>query len=220
MRRLAGGRWHGEVFYALLLTAAAASVFYYRQNHAGQVGGPISVEKMLWLAYAITAWYVMPACLLRHPTLARSLRVILGTFLASMLARGVIELWLIYVAFGWSPLYGVAHNLTTTALFVVLLRRFRPELDALAGFDAGVRRFVGSIRLSLVFETVFALLFYRMQVHQDAVYFASSTEAFAHINLLTRGVDAVVYTDLALFLWRQRGPLFTRPGVAMAVEAA
>jgi hypothetical protein len=205
---------------ALALTAAAGVVFYYRQNHAGQVGGPISVEKMLWLHYAILAWFVIPACLLRHPDLARPLRVILGGFLASMLGRGVIELWLIYVAFGWSPLYGIAHNLANLALLAVLGRRFRPDLGALVGFNAGVRRFLGSIRLSLVAESVFALLFYRMQVHQDAVYFASPTEAFAHINLLTRWVDAAVYTDLALFLWRHRRALFTRAPAIVAAPAA
>jgi hypothetical protein len=214
------GRWHGELLYALLLVAAAAVVFYYRQNHAGQVGGPISVEKILWLHYAIVAWYVIPAGLLRHPALAPSLRVILGSFLASMLARGVIELWLIYVAFGWSPLYGIAHNLTNMALFAVLCRRHRAELAGLRGFDVGVRRFVGSIRLSLVAESVFALLFYRMQVHQEAIYFASPTEAFAHINLLTRWVDAVVYTDLAIFLWRYRQALFRRPPALAPLPAA
>ncbi len=215
-----GHAWHGEMLYGLLGMAAFSAVFYWRQNYAGQVGGPMSVEKILWLNYALTAWFVVPAFLLRRPDLAPPLRVILGAFLASMLGRGGVELWLIYVAFGWSPLYGIAHNLANLALFAVLCRRYRDRLAALDGFDAGVCGFVTSIRLSLVAESVFAALFYRMAVHQDAIYFAPPTEAFAHINLLTRAVDVAVYGYLGAFLWRHRLALFTRPARRWHAEAA
>ena len=211
--------WHGEMLYGLCVMAAFSAVFYYRQNYVGQVGGPMSVEKILWLNYALTAWFVIPAFLLRHPDLAPPLRVILGSFLASMLGRGVVELWLIYVAFGWSPLYGIAHNLGNMALFAVVCRAFRGRLADLDPFNAGVRRFVTSIRLSLVAESVFAALFYRMSVHQEAVYFAPPTAAFVHINLLTRGVDVAAYTGLAVFLWRQRDALFTRPARRLEAPA-
>jgi hypothetical protein len=211
--------WHGEMLYGLCVMAAFSAAFYYRQNYAGQVGGPMSVEKILWLNYALTAWFVIPAFLLRHPDLAPPLRVILGSFLASMLGRGVIELPLIYVAFGWSPLYGIAHNLGNMALFFVLFRWLRGRLADLDDFNAGVRGFVTSIRWSLLAESVFAALFYRMAVHQDAVYFAPPTEAFAHINALTRWVDVAVYTSLGVFLWRQRHALFTRPAGALEASA-
>jgi hypothetical protein len=191
--------------------AAVSTFFYYRQNYAGQIGGPMSIEKILWLNYALTAWFVMPAFLLHHPALHRPLRVTVGCFLASMLGRGVIEVWLIYVAFGWSPLYGIAHNLSNIALLTALGRLLRGDWAHLDHFNAGVWRFLSSIRLSLVAESVFAALFYRMHVHQDAVYFAPPTDAFLHINLLTRLVDVAVYTDLGLFLWRHRRALFTRP---------
>src|SRR2546422_10677472 len=92
--------------------AAFSTIFYCRQNYAGQVGGPMSVEKILWLNYALTAWLVIPPVLLRPPDLAPPLRVILGSFLASMLGRGVIEVWLLYLAFGWSPPFWLAHKLS------------------------------------------------------------------------------------------------------------
>ncbi len=203
---------------ALLLTGAASAVFYYRQNFAGQVGGPISIEKSLWLNYTITAWFVIPAFLVWHPALTRRLRTVLGWFLASMVARGVAELWLIYVAFGWSPLYGIAHDVVTIALIAVLRRRAEREPARLEAFEAAVLRFCTSIQASLVAEIAFAALFYRMGVHGDAVYFAPPTAAFAHINLLTRGVDVVVYADLARFLWRQRGPLFGRLAPVVRAE--
>lgn len=195
---------------ALVLGAAVSAVFYYRQNWVGQVGGPISVEKMLWLHYAITTWFVVPAFLVRQSRLARPLRLILGSFLASMLARGVAELWLIYVAFGWSPLYGISHDLFNIVLIAVLRRGRRRQLAGLDAFNADVRRFTAAIQLSMVAEIVFAALFYRMHVHEDAVYFASPTEGFAHINLLTRWVDVAVYAELGRFLWQQRRVLFRR----------
>ena len=201
---------------ALLLTAATSAVFYYRQNFAGQVGGAISIEKSLWLNYTITAWFVIPAFLVAHPAVARPLRAILGWFLASMVARGMAELWLIYVVFAWSPIYGITHDVFNIALIATIRRGKRHELRGLDAFNSAVLRFCTSIQASLVAEIAFAALFYRMRVHDDAVYFAAPTPEFAHINLLTRCVDLLVYADLARFLWRQRGPLFARPAGEMA----
>jgi hypothetical protein len=59
-----------------------------------------------------------------------------------------------------------------------------------------------------------------MYVHQEAIYFAAPTEAFAHINLLTRVVDVAVYAYLGAFLWRHRQALFTRPARVLEPEAA
>ena len=204
-------RWHGGLLYALLATASVAAVFYGRQNFGGQVGGPISLEKMLWLNYTVTAWFVVPGFLVRHPALDPRLRGILGIFLASMITRGAAELWLIYVAFGWSPLYGITHDVLTIGLVAILRLTLRGHPSGSDSFNTAVRRYCTSIQLALVAEIAFAALFYRMHVHQDAVYFAPPTAAFAHINLLTRWVDAAVYADLGLFLWRQRRALFTRP---------
>lgn len=212
-------RWSGGFLTALLVTAAASAVFYYRQNFAGQVGGPISIEKSLWLNYTLTAWFVVPAFLAWQPALTPPLRRVLVWFLASMVTRGVAELWLIYVTFGWSPVYGITHDLFNVALIAALRPRARTEGGRLDPFNAAVRRFCTSIQVSLVAEVVFATLFYRMNVHRDAVYFAPPTEAFAHINLLTRYVDIVLYTDLAWFLWRQRGTLFARTAVSSGAQS-
>jgi len=198
---------------ALALTVAASAVFYWRQNYAGQVGGPISIEKSLWLNYTITAWFVVPAFLVRHAGVDRALRIVLGSFLASMLARGVIELWLIYVAFGWSPIYGIAHDALNITLIAALRGWFRPGLAALDPFNVAVRRFLTVVQASFVAEIAFAALFYRMAVHQDAVYFAAPTEEFAHINRLTGWVDIAVYAHLAWFVLGQRARLLRRRAV-------
>jgi hypothetical protein len=194
--------------YAVVGVAVASAVFCYRQNVAGQMGGPMSVEKILWLNYAITAWFVVPFFLARHPWVDPALRRILGLFLLGMVARGAIELWLLYVAVSWDPLYGIAHDLASIALIGVLRHRLPSRLARRGRLDGDVRAVLGSLQAGLVAEIVFAILFRRMGVHGQAVYFAADTAEFAHINLLTRVVDVLVYADLARFLWRQRARLF------------
>ena len=201
--------WRGGLLYGIAGVCVLSSVLYYRQNVAGQVGGPISVEKILWLNYTIIAWFVIPFGLLCQSGLDRALRIILATFLASMIGRAAIELPLIYVVFGWTPMYGIAHDLFNIGLIAAFRIAFKDRLDRLSdSFNLGVRRFCTTIQGALIAEIIFAALFYRMRVHQDAVYFAPPTEAFRHINVLTRWVDVAVYTDLGLFLWRQRLRLF------------
>jgi hypothetical protein len=199
----AGGVAPG-LLYAIAGVAAFSAGFYYRQNVSGQVGGPISVEKILWLNYTLTAWFVVPAFLARHPGLDPALRTIIRCFLASMLVRAAVELPLIYVTFGWSPIYGIAHDVFNIVMIAVLRVAYRDRLARLDPFNREVRRFCAAVQLALVAEIVFAALFYRMGVHREAVYYAPPTEAFRHINLLTRWVDVAVYAHLAFFLWRGR----------------
>jgi len=194
----------GGLAWALAAVLLASVVFYYRQNVAGQIGGPMSVEKILWLNYAISAWFVMPFYLARHPAVHPALRLILGVFLSGMVARGAAELWLLYVSVSWDPVYGITQDVASIAVIGVLRRRFRSRLSSLGGFNGDVRRFLWTLQASLAAEIVFAALFRRMGVHEQAVYFAADTAEFARINLLTRVVDVLVYADLARLLWRQR----------------
>jgi hypothetical protein len=45
---------------ALATLAGLAALFYSRQNAGLQVGGAISIPKMLWLSYALATWFVLP----------------------------------------------------------------------------------------------------------------------------------------------------------------
>src|SRR5262245_30199070 len=93
---------------SLALLAVVGIVFFHRQNAGAQLGGPISLPKMLWLAYAIAAWYVVPPFLWRDERLEPAIRRVFGVFWAWMLSRGLIELVMLYVFVHWNPLYGVA----------------------------------------------------------------------------------------------------------------
>ena len=94
----------------LLLLACLCLIFYHRQNAGLQTGGAISLPKMLWLAYAIAAWFVLPFFLWRDARLDARLRRVFGVFWLLMIARGAAELPLLYFFEHWNPLYGIAHD--------------------------------------------------------------------------------------------------------------
>lgn len=194
----------------LLLAIAAlfliSAGFFYRQNYTDQLGGPISLVKLLWLDYALTAWVLVPLYFWRSEHVSPGLRSLFGWHLASFAARGLVELWMLYVTHSWIPPYGIAHNLFTMALITLRLRK----LGVIAGpEDAAARHWADTIRLGLVFEISFAWLFFRA-VNWDTAHrwFASDDPAFAFINGLTWVAVAAGYTDLILtMLWLRKPAL-------------
>src|SRR5262245_35403565 len=87
---------------ALAFLAGSGILFYHRQNASAQIGGPISLPKMLWLAYAIAAWFVVPPFLWRDQRLEPAVRRVFGVFWTWMLGRGVIELVMLYLIVHWN----------------------------------------------------------------------------------------------------------------------
>lgn len=191
----------------LVALAAVSALFYYRQNWTGQIGGPISPAKILWLDYALVAWLLVPFALWRAPGVHPGLRRIYGAHLAGFAARGAIEIWLLYGRHAWIPPYGIAHDLLTIALITVLLRRAEPSLrETPDRVNREALRFLTSIRLGLCCEALFAWLFFRAVSGRTGVtWFASSDPRFAAINALTWMVVIVAYADLVrklAALWR------------------
>lgn len=198
---------------ALLLWIATLAVisgwFYYRQNFAGQIGGEMSIAKLLWLDYAIIAWFFLPFFLCRSAVISPTLRWIYGAHLVTFVVRGLIELWLLYVTIAWIPPYGITHDLIVIALITGLLWRGRNELGQLD--DAANRaaiRFLTSIRVGLICEIIFAWLFYRVIEGKIGIYFASRDPIFATINGLTWTAVLILYPDLLRTLWLGRDALF------------
>lgn len=205
--------------FALLFGIAALAVisgwFYYRQNFAGQIGGEMSIAKLLWLDYAIIAWFFLPFFLCRSHVVSPMLRWIYGAHLITFVVRGVIELWLLYVTIAWIPPYGITHDLLIIALITCLLWRGREELRRLD--DAANRaalRFLTSIRVGLICEIIFAWLFYRVIEGKIGIYFASRDPIFATINALTWMAVLILYPDLLRTLWLGRDALFPVPRLA------
>lgn len=183
---------------ATAVLAVSSAVFFWRQNYAGQIGGEMSVAKILWLDYAIVAWFIVPAFLCRSPLLSRAWRVVFGAHLINFSTRAVIELWLLYVTIGWSPVYGIIHDLFSIALIAVLARRAIVEDEP----SAMARHFSWSLRATLVCEIAFAALFHAETAGEYAIYFASDDPRFRLINTLTTVVVLAAYADLLLLLRR------------------
>src|SRR5262245_36539824 len=104
----------------------AALVFRHGQNAGGRIGGPISWPKLLWLTYTLAAWFVAAFFFWRSAQVAPARRRAYGWHLASFTARGLIELWLIYVAVAWIPPYGITHDVLDIALITAVTRGAGP----------------------------------------------------------------------------------------------
>jgi hypothetical protein len=190
----------------LMLLTLVGIGFYFRQNAGLQVGGPISPPKMLWLAYALTAWFLLPLFLWRDERLAIPVRRIFMTFWIAMMVRGAAELILMYGFKHWNPVYGISHDLFCIGL-ILLLRRRVVVKDAL---NSRALRFSGSILVSLVAEVAFAGMFLQTKAYQEAVYFAAPDASWGYINLVTSAVLLFVYPDLIATLVTLYFPGFIR----------
>jgi hypothetical protein len=207
---VAGVPRRSVTFPASVIALLAVSLwFYYRQNFAGQIGGTMSVAKLLWLDYALLAWFIVPCFVWRSPLIEPQLRGIYGAYLANFLVRGVVELWMLYVTISWLPPYGITHDLFSIGLVTTLLLRRREKLSQLHDEqNLAARRFLVSIRLGLVCEIILACLFYRATEGRIGIYFASDDPHFAFINRLTWAIVLFAYADLLNFLWRARRIFF------------
>lgn len=183
---------------AFLVLAVVSIWFFYRQNYMHQIGGPISIPKLLWLDYALMAWFIFPFFIWRCSDVAPALRRIYRIHLLNWLFRGVIELWLLYGSVSWTPLYGITHDIFSILLLTGLIKRQNQPKDLP---DRAAFHFLTSIRLSLVCEICFAWLFRRARGGAVTLYFASHASHFAFINALTSVVLLFAYPD---FLWTLR----------------
>jgi hypothetical protein len=166
--------------------------FYYRQNAGLQVGGEISAVKMLWLFYAIAAWFVLPAFLWRDARLAVPVRRLFGAFWIAMAVRGIAELVLLYFFQHWHPLYGISHDVFCIFLVLGLRHRLTPD----DGTNRRALQFTTSLLVSLCAEIAFAGMFMQTGAHANAVYFASTAASWGYINMVTGVVLVFVYPDL------------------------
>jgi hypothetical protein len=105
-------------FVALVVLAV---VFYPLQNAGVMPGGQVAPVKVAWLAYAIMIWYLIPALLLCDARISATVRLAVAVLLVSMLSRGLVELYMMYVTMSWHPWMGIAHNLFTFSLMLLIL---------------------------------------------------------------------------------------------------
>lgn len=105
---------------SLWLCAVATVAFYVWQNHFAAQGGVIALPKALWLGLTIYYWLLLPPLLLAGGRLDARLARAYGWFWLPMLARALIELWLLYGGGGWRYAYGIAHDVFSLLLLLGL----------------------------------------------------------------------------------------------------
>jgi hypothetical protein len=207
-RRLSAAAWS-----ALVVLAVAAGAFYWMQNEMRPVGGTISGPKLVWLAYAILLWLVLPALVTGDPRLGAAWRRPFLALFVLMLARGVIELWMLYVALIWSTWYGIGHDAACVAVLFAcawrLKERAQSRLERLVLLHLGVS--------ALMFGPEIYFAWY-MQAHfntkgDEAIYFVPDDPAYAAVLRATTAAVGflTLYFPFFLYQWLHGAPERDRP---------
>jgi hypothetical protein len=201
------------IWVGLAVIAVVAALTYVRQNRGVRMGGKISRGKALWLGYALSLWFVICPALAFEPRLPVAFRVVLGTFGASMWARGLLELYLLYVGRRWKPSYGVAHDAFCLLLIVAqgawLARPTAAALGTPLANWALVLTVV--VIVSLILEIGYARSFHRIVEGQttgeDGIWFASADDPrFLTLVRVTAIANVPLYAFLVCFLIVVVGP--------------
>lgn len=185
---------------ALVAWVGGALAFYAVQNHLRPVGGDISLAKLAWLAYAVLFWFMLPALLAADPRLPAAWRRPFMALLVLMLARGLAELWMLYVSLNWLPWYGIAHDIVCAIVLGAFLARLRP----ISGLQRTVFVHLAVTTALFAPEIYFAwyMVTYFNTRGDDAIYFVPDDPVHATVLNVTAAVVICLTLYLPFFLHR------------------
>lgn len=189
---------------ALLALSVLLGVFFWRRQNVHKArGGPISAPKVAWLFYAVFLWFLLCPLVALESALHPDLRLVLGGFGACMWARGVAELYMLYVSHSWRPPYGIGHDVLCILLLLAGVSWYQVHRTAPPSpLDVWALSLVALVLVSLAVEVLYATLFFQA-VHghttgEDGVWFADEEQAhFRRINRITLGFNIPLYAGLA-----------------------
>jgi hypothetical protein len=193
--------WTGAAIAAWALAAAA---FYLVQTHLRPVGGEISLAKLLWLACAVLMWFVLPALISVDPRLPAPLRQPFRVLFWLIVARAVVEGWMLYVSLNWSPWYGIAHDVGCAIVLVWAAFVLRPRI---AHYDARARTIYAHLLATAALfapEVYFAWYMTRHFITrgEGAIYFVPNDPAHATVLNVTTAVVLCITVYVPIFLMR------------------
>jgi hypothetical protein len=192
--------------FCLVWMSAYSAWFRKRQNARNpetglpvRVGGDISIPKSLWLAYTLGAWFLFSPVAAVHLYLVSSPWFLPFLVLAlSWWIRGILELFMIYRWFNWSPVYGISHDLfhiVAMLTMTALTLSKNPDLPLLSWPFIYL---IGHV-ISVGFETLFAWMFLKTRgPDADLIYFASDEPKYRCINRVTWLGVAIAYAHFTL----------------------
>ena len=188
--------WLKRIYWLIIIgLSLSACVFYYFQNHGSGLGGKIALPKLIWLAYALWFWYFLP--LLIRFDLRVNLKLKRGYWLfwLNMLLRAIVELYMMYFSKNWHPHWGIAHNLFSALLILVLLRKIKVKnsLDGIVYFNFQV------MGLLFLIESYFAWYMLNHVRGESAVYFVPDRAQHAGIIILTWILISILTVQQLIF---------------------
>lgn len=180
---------------ALGTIVVSALAFFPLQNAGVLPGGQVAPVKMAWLAYAILIWYLLPGLILFDARISPTVRLAVTVLLVSMLARGVVELYMMYVTANWHPWMGIGHNLLTFSLMLAVLVVTFPTMDKLYW------SYLAVATAMFVPETGFAwYMLLNASAPGSVVYFVPDDAQHKWIMILTFGCIVALSAYLFFFL--------------------
>lgn len=193
-RRAASWTWLGAA--ALII---AGLFFHLAQNSGALPGGAVAPVKVLWLGYVLFFWFWLPAVLLAREPLNSQERFLFGLHMVNVLARGGIELIMMYGFGNWHPFYGIAHDLISAIVLAVILagrwKYVRPPFTLL-----GV-----TLAVMFVVEASFAAYMQLVVVEKSGpVYFVPNAPEYAIVLAITWIAIALLSIELVYFMRRVR----------------
>lgn len=95
----------------------AVLLFHIWQNFFATHGGNIALPKSWWLGLTIFCWLILPPLIIRHSIHIRAKKV-WWCFWLCMIARSVMEMWLLYGVQQWKYSYGIGHDIFSAILLL------------------------------------------------------------------------------------------------------
>ncbi len=145
--------------------------FHYNQNILRKKGGPIGFPKLYWLSWTIFIWFLLPVPLFLWQEMPMGLWAPYMFIALSFWIRGIIEMYMLYVAHNWIPPYGMTHDLVT--FFCALFFCFKYDSWSM---EIVPLLFISTILISLLVETYYAFAFYQIMkgktTGEDGEWFA------------------------------------------------
>lgn len=159
-----------------------AAFLYVLQNNVIHLGGKVAFVKVLWLVTALFLWFVLPSFITQSRKVPPILKKWFYFFWFSMILRGIIELFLMYVTKTWHPYMGIGHDLFTAALVVVAFRTTGYTSHSPARFIRGTFPFLAA---TLLVEAGFAYYMLTNVESTDPVYYVPNSDEHSVIFLIT-----------------------------------
>ncbi len=179
------------VFFGLVVIMTLIMRQYYRyQNTRQSIGGKMSSAKAFWLGYALFNYFIFPIYLyflFEEETLQTSMTIIIALFYFRMLIQG----FLMFATRNWIPIYGIAYNIFSVAVVILILcfvwygsHAFIDQLGSLL-----LTLVIFKLCLILVTDTYYAMKFQKIVGDEtkgaNAIWYASNEAKFDAINQTT-----------------------------------